>query len=408
MKLQELRVLVIDDSSMALSVALQLLHDAGHQAQAKHGSEGAIDLVRELKPDVVVCDIMMPGINGFELCSMIRQDKALDGVRIVMASAKAYEADRNNAKKHGADGYIIKPFTIEKFNSIIQDLDAMQLTAWGVRGTLPVPQLGYIRFGGNTSCYSLQFSATRHLVFDAGTGIKNCGSDMLKAGHKNLTVDLLITHPHWDHINAFPFFAPLYIPGNVVRVHGCAQESAGFEQLIVAQMDGTYFPVTVREFGAQVSFHEIGEQQFDLDDICVRTMLLKHPGHCLGYRVDYRGRSFCYITDNELYHADSEFADEEFLHGLADFCRGTNVLVHDCTYFDEEYVSKIHWGHSPLSEVCRLAHLAEAERLWIHHHDPSQDDAAIERKLEFCSAELQKLGSKTIAVLPSEGQREVV
>ncbi len=408
MKLQELRILVIDDSTMALSVALQQLHAAGHQAEAKLGSEGAIELVRELKPDVVICDIMMPGINGFELCSMIRKDEDLDGVRIVMASAKAYEADRNNAKKLGADGYIIKPFTIEKFNTIIQDLDAMQLTAWGVRGTLPVPQQGYIRFGGNTSCYSLQFSANRHLVFDAGTGIKNCGNEMLKDGQKNLTVDLLITHPHWDHINAFPFFAPLYIPGNEVRVHGCAQESAGFEKLIVAQMDGTYFPVTIREFGAKVTFHEIGEQEMDLDGIRVRSLLLKHPGHCLGYRVDYRGHSFCYITDNELYYADSEFADEEFLHSLADFCRGTNVLVHDCTYFDEEYKSKVHWGHSPLSEVCRLANLAEAERLWIHHHDPGQDDTAIERKLEFCSTELLRLGSKTIAVLPSEGQREVV
>jgi CheY-like chemotaxis protein len=408
MKLQELRVLVVDDSSMALGVALQHLHAAGHQAESVHGSAGAMDLVRQLKPDIVICDVMMPGTNGFELLEMIRNDKSLDGVRVIMASAKAYEADQNAAAKLGADGYIIKPFTIEKFNAIVGSLDTMQLTAWGVRGTLPVPQQGYIRFGGNTSCYSLQFSATRHLVFDAGTGIKNCGSDILKGANKNLNIDLLITHPHWDHINAFPFFAPLYLPGNSVRVHGCAQESAGFEQLIVAQMDGTYFPVTVREFSAQLSFSEIGEQQLDLDGIKVRTMLLKHPGHCLGYRVDHGGRSFCYITDNELYHATSDFADEEFLHALADFCRGANVLVHDCTYFDEEYNTKVHWGHSPLSEVCRLAHLAEAERLWIHHHDPSQDDNAIERKLDFCSKELQKLGSKTLAVLPSEGMREVV
>ena len=408
MKLQELRVLVIDDSSMALSVTLQQLHAVGHQAEAVHGSAGAFEMVRDLKPDLVICDIMMPGINGFELCTMLRKDSSLDGVRIIMASAKAYEADRNMAKKCGADGYIIKPFTIEKFNEIIQSLDTMQLTAWGVRGTLPVPQMGYIRFGGNTSCYSLQFSPTRHLVFDAGTGIKNCGSDMLKGGSKNLNIDLLITHPHWDHINAFPFFAPLYMPGNIVRVHGCAQESSGFEQLIVAQMDGTYFPVTVREFGAQLNFHEIGEQEMDLDGIRVRTMLLKHPGHCLGYRVDFGGRSFCYITDNELYHANSQFADEEFLHLLADFCRGANVLIHDCTYFDEEYASKVHWGHSPLSEVCRLAHMAEAERLWIHHHDPSQDDFAIERKLDFCQYTLKSMGSETIAVLPNEGQREVV
>ena len=370
--------------------------------------EEALDRVRQLQPDIVVCDIMMPGVNGLEVLRLIREDENLADVRIVMASAKAYEVDRNKAKKLGADGYIVKPFTIEKFDAIVQSLDSMQLSAWGVRGTLPVPQEGYIRYGGNTSCYSLQFSPERHMVFDAGTGIKNFGNELLKAGKSRITADLLITHPHWDHINAFPFFTPLYIPGNIVRVHGCAQDEIGFEQLIQAQMDGTYFPITVREFGARLTFHEIGEQEMEFDGISVRSMLLKHPGHCLGYRVDHHGRSFCYITDNEIYPADSEFADEEFLHHLADFCRGANVLVHDCTYFDDEYATKIHWGHSSLSEVCRLAHLAEVERLWIHHHDPDQTDDDIERKLEFCASALEVYGSRTEVVLPNEGMREVV
>jgi ribonuclease BN (tRNA processing enzyme) len=177
---------------------------------------------------------------------------------------------------------------------------------------------------------------------------------------------------------------------------------------MVAQMDGTYFPVTVREFGAHVTFHEIGEQNLSIDDVRISTIHLKHPGHCLGYRVDHRDRSFCYITDNEIYPEDSDFADEEFTHKLADFCRGANVLVHDCTYFDEEYASKLHWGHSALSEVCRLAHLAEVERLWIHHHDPEQDDDDIARKLDVCVSALQKLGSETVAVLPREGMTEAV
>ena len=402
------KILVIDDSSVALKLTVQMLQDAGHEAEGLNRPEEALDRVRQLQPDIVVCDIMMPGVNGLEVLRLIREEEDLADVRIVMASAKAYEADRNKAKKLGADGYIVKPFTMEKFDAIVQSLDSMQLSAWGVRGTLPVPQEGYIRYGGNTSCYSLQFSPERHMIFDAGTGIKNFGNELLKAGKSRITADLLITHPHWDHINAFPFFTPLYIPGNVVRVHGCAQDEIGFEQLIQAQMDGTYFPITVRDFGARLSFHEIGEQKMEFDGISVRSMLLKHPGHCLGYRVDYHGRSFCYITDNEIYPADSEFADEEFLHHLADFCRGANVLVHDCTYFDDEYATKIHWGHSSLSEVCRLAHLAEVERLWIHHHDPDQTDDDIERKLEFCASTLEVYGSRTEVVLPNEGMREVV
>jgi CheY-like chemotaxis protein len=408
MSAQGLKVLVIDDSSMAVHVTVQLLQTAGYQAEGFIGSERAIDRIREMRPDVIILDVMMPGINGFELLSMIRQHEGLADVRILMASAKAYETDRNKAKRLGADGYILKPFTMEKFDATMQSLGAMQLSAWGVRGTLPVPQEGYIRYGGNTSCYSLQLTPERHLVFDAGTGIKNCGNALLKTGHKRVSVDLFITHPHWDHINAFPFFMPLYLPGNAVRVHGAAQDQVGFERLIVSQMDGTYFPVTTQEFGAHVTFHEIGQQEMEFDGVRMRSMLLKHPGHCLGYRVDYQGRSFCYITDNELYPANSEFADEEFLHNLADFCRGANVLVHDCTYFDHEYATKVHWGHSSLSEVCRLAHLAEVERLWIHHHDPDQSDGDIERKLEFCTMTLQAHGSQTEAVLPREGTCEMV
>jgi CheY-like chemotaxis protein len=405
---KNLRILVVDDSSMAIRVTVQLLQEAGHQVEGKIGSERALERIRKVLPDLVISDVMMPGINGFELLSMIREDESLAGVRVVMASAKAYDADRNKAKRLGADGYIVKPFTMKKFEIIRLSITSMQLSAWGVRGTLPMPQQGYIKYGGNTSCYSLQFSPERHLVFDAGSGIKNCGTELMKVGQSHITTDLLITHPHWDHINAFPFFAPLYKPGNIVRVHGAAQDQIGFEQLIVAQMDGTYFPVTVQEFGANLSFHEIGQQEMDLDGIRVRSFLLKHPGNCLGYRVDYQGRSLCYITDNELYPQDSEFADEEFMTSLADFCRGANVLIHDCTYFDEEYAPRVHWGHSSLSEVCRLAHMAEVDRLWIHHHDPDQSDDDIERKLEFCTNALNRYGSRTEAVLPHEGQTEVV
>ncbi len=402
------KVFVVDDSAMAVAVTVQLLNDAGYVAEGEIGSGNAMERIRESRPDIIISDVMMPGINGFELLNMIRGNDNFDHVRVIMSSAKPYEADRVKAKKLGANGYIIKPFTLEKFAAIIKSMDTMTLSAWGVRGTLPMPEEGYIGFGGNTSCYSLQYAPDRHLVFDAGTGIKNCGRALMKSGHSRMTVDLFITHPHWDHINAFPFFAPLYITGNEVRVHGVAQDGLGFEQLMVAQMDGVYFPVTVREFGAHVTFHEIGEQEIKIEGISVRSILLKHPGHCLGYRVDFAGRSFCYITDNELYPQDSEFTDEEFMHTLANFCRGANVLVHDCTYFDKEYASKVHWGHSSLSEVCRLAHLAEVERLWIHHHDPDQADEDIARKLDFCAGVLQGLGSRTVAVLPREGLSELV
>jgi CheY-like chemotaxis protein len=405
---KSLKILCIDDSQMALKITRNLLEKEGHEVETLSRPEQALEKLHEVQPDILVCDVMMPGISGFGVLRKIKANGDFEGLRIIMASAKAYEADRNKAKKLGADGYIVKPFTIDKFKTVMHSLDTMKVSAWGVRGTLPAPQAGYIGFGGNTSCYSLQLSPDRYLVFDAGTGIKTLGSALVKSGKTRITADLFITHPHWDHINAFPFFTPLYIPGNHVRVHGTPQDEIGFEELMVAQMDGTYFPVTVREFGAHINFNEIGEQNVGLEDIKVTTIHLKHPGHCLGYRVDRGDRSFCYITDNEIYPADSEFADEEFVEKLADFCRGANILIHDCTYFDEEYPSKVHWGHSALSEVCRMAHMAQAERLWIHHHDPEQDDEAIARKLDVCKEALKALGSETLPVLPTEGTSQLV
>jgi CheY-like chemotaxis protein len=403
-----LKIFMVDDSATSLDFARRQLEAAAHRVETTQQPETAIDRILEFEPDVIVLDVMMPLLDGLSLCRLIRANERLADTPVIMASAKAYDADQQKAVKAGANGYIVKPFSIEKFDTIIDSLFGLRVAAWGVRGTLPMPQPGYIGYGGHTSCYSLQLSPERHLVFDAGSGIKNFGDSLLRQGLKRHTIDLFITHPHWDHINGFPFFAPLYINGNEVRVHGAPQDELGFRDLMLAQMDGVYFPVTAREFGAHVTFHELAEQTLQLDGIRIRTMLLKHPGHCLGYRVDYRGRTFCYITDNELYPEDSDFADEEFVHALADFCRGANILIHDSTYFDEEYARHLHWGHSSLGEVCRLAHLAEAERLWIHHHDPDQDDAAIGRKLEFCRARLDSLGSQTVAVLPREGTVEPV
>jgi CheY-like chemotaxis protein len=404
------KIFMVDDSATALALARRLLEPAGHQVESTSEPTEALELIRKSQPDLVILDVMMPRLNGFELCRMLRKDPELAEMPIIMASAKAYESDREKARRLGASGYIIKPFTLAQFDAIALSLGSMVLSTWGVRGTLPMPQQNYIGYGGNTSCYSLQVAGDHHLVFDAGTGIKSLSNALMASNGKRLTIEMFITHPHWDHINGFPFFAPLYIAGNSIRVHGARQDEIGFEQLMLGQMDGVYFPVTAREFSARVTFNEIAEQEVDIgiDGVRVRSLLLKHPGHCLGYRVDFQNRSLCYITDNELYPANSDFADEEFMHALADFCRGANVLIHDSTYFDNEYTNRVHWGHSSLSEVCRLAHLAEAERLWIHHHDPDQNDHDIECKLEFCMEVLAALGSKTRPVLPKEGTSELV
>lgn len=84
--------------------------------------------------------------------------------------------------------------------------------------------------------------------------------------------------------------------------------------------------------------------------------------------------------------------------------RGADALITDTTYTDEEYKTKIGWGHSSVSQVAKLAHAAEVDTLYLFHHDPDQDDDAIDAKLAEAQAALKGLKSKTKCLAPRESE----
>ena len=165
-----------------------------------------------------------------------------------------------------------------------------------------------------------------------------------------------------------------------------------------------YFPITMREFGAKVEFRDLQQGSYTFDEISVDTMLLAHPGNCLGYRVGYDNRSICYITDNELFPQSSEYYNQEYDEGLLEFVSGCDVLIMDTNYFDDEYETKVGWGHSCVSQVAEFAHRAEAKTLYLFHHDHSHDDDAIDQKIGKARDLLRARGSSTACVSPQEGQ----
>jgi phosphoribosyl 1,2-cyclic phosphodiesterase len=132
-------------------------------------------------------------------------------------------------------------------------------------------------------------------------------------------------------------------------------------------------------------------------------MLLSHPGTCLGYRLHYRDRTICYITDNELFLPSLPQYDPHYFDRLVAFVRRADALVTDATYLDAEYPSKVGWGHSSISQVVDLAHNAEVKTLHLFHHDPDQDDADIDRKLTAARDLLESRGSATQCHAPAEG-----
>jgi len=401
---KEYTFFIVDDDRLFIKVVTKFLELEEQAVFSSSSSVDAVPQIIEKKPDCVLLDMMMPEMDGLEVLKRLRQEPDLAGIKIVMVSGKTYEFDRKRAFSFGADGYITKPVDPKKIIFQLQRVieDKIELTFWGVHGTLPVPGNKTTRYGGNTSCVSLEFSKDHFFIFDAGTGIKVLSDHLVAEQRPLVSAKLFISHPHWDHINALPFFVPLYIAGNEIEICGPAHGDVTMRELISGQMDGVYFPINIKEFSARVYFRDLMEETFEIDMVKIQTLLLNHPGHCLGYRVDYKDRSVCYITDNELYPESSRFYNEYYLNQLADFIRGTDALITDTTYKDEDYGDKVGWGHSAIGPVVDLADRGEVKTLYLFHHDPDHSDDDIDAKLETAQTLLKKRKSATRCVAPKE------
>ena len=397
---------LVDDDPDILAMLTRVLEGAGHRVEAAPSSLQALKQIPMSRPDCVVTDIMMPEMDGFELTRELRRRPELGGMKIIVLSSKSYDFDRRRARELGADGYIAKPFQRDTLLESIMEIVAsrVSVTYWGVHGTLPTPGAAYTRYGGNTPCVSVEIGGEPLFIFDCGSGIKRLSDHVMAAGgSERFSGRIFISHTHWDHINTVPFFAPLYIRGNQIEIFGPYQGDLTIDRAISAQMESVYFPVTVREFGARLVFRDLREETLEFGPVRIDTMLLSHPGYCLGYRLSARGRTICYITDNELYLPDDPRHNPRYVEQLAAFVKGADVLITDTTYRDSEYPSKVDWGHSCVSQVAELAAKAQVKRLHLFHHDPDQTDDLIDLKLKETREALERLGAKFECEAPAEG-----
>ena len=248
------------------------------------------------------------------------------------------------------------------------DAPEFSLRFWGVRGTIACPGPDYIRYGGNTSCIELR-CGDRLMILDAGTGLRGLGTELVKDGP--IDVDLLLTHTHLDHLAGMPFFIPFFKPKNRIRLWAghLYGTDATLHGALKRMMGAPLFPVPFDALAAEIDFKEFvcGETLHFGDDIVARTAPLNHPNGATGYRIEYGGKSACYITDTE--HVEGRL-DENIL-GLID---GTDIFIYDATYTDEEYPHYRGWGHSTWEEGVRLAEKAGVGQYVIFHHAPEHTD----------------------------------
>jgi phosphoribosyl 1,2-cyclic phosphodiesterase len=248
------------------------------------------------------------------------------------------------------------------------------LRFWGTRGSIPSPGPLTSRYGGNTTCFEVRVGDQR-IIFDAGSGIRPLGLDLLSCGGSYQHI--FLTHFHWDHIQGFPFFPPLYRPDIDLRIVGPKQNNIDVRSLFAGQMGPIYFPVPFSAVAAKMAFDHLNEGTWEMDGIFLRTLRVQHPSYAVGYRIEVGGRVVCFIPDDEVDGNGYDVAPG-WKQRLVDFIRGADLLIHDSMYTDEEYPARLGWGHSTFHQSVRLAEEGEVKRLLFFHHDPERTDAALD------------------------------
>jgi phosphoribosyl 1,2-cyclic phosphodiesterase len=284
-----------------------------------------------------------------------------------------------------------------------------ELRFWGTRGSIPTPGGATVRYGGNTPCLELRTPSGGLVVLDAGTGIRELGDALIaRMNGRPIVADLFLSHPHWDHVQGLPFFAPLFRDGTRLAIWGTGDWIARLEQVMRDQMDRTVFPVTFDELPASIAFRTMDGPGREAADYTVATLPVRHPGGALAYRFAARETpdqpALVYVSDNELgTAADRTDEEREAYARLVDFARGARVLVHDATYTDAEYQRHRGWGHSTDLDALALALDAAAERLVLFHHKPGRHDDEIDRCVERCRAKVNACGGRLDVLAAHEG-----
>lgn len=252
----------------------------------------------------------------------------------------------------------------------------LNVTIWGSRGSIPATGREYVRYGGATTCLEIELEGASgdtpsRVIVDCGTGMAELGRSW---GERAPEALVLQTHMHWDHIQGFPFFGPLFNPKGAFEFWSVPREGSTFKQVMEGQMSGPMFPIGLDALPARKRFEDIEAiGQTRRGELELAWTELAHPSGSTAYRVTYRGVTLVFSGDVEVQEGTRD--------RLVDFAQGADALIMDAQYFPEEYPMRRGFGHSTPLDAVGVARDANVGQLLLTHHDPSHNDARLDAKL---------------------------
>ena len=250
---------------------------------------------------------------------------------------------------------------------------------YGARGSIPVSGKEYLKYGGNTTCLEIRTKDDEIIIIDAGSGIRTLGHRLIAENRFQYT--MIFTHAHWDHIMGFPFFQPIYSTKTRIAMYGCPFAQASVKQMISKIMSPPNFPVRFEDIRADIVYHEACEDPFAIKSMSIAPIPLSHPNQGVGYRFTEGGKSFVFLTDNELAFKHPGGAD---FQDYRDFSAGADLLVHDAEFTEKDYKKTKTWGHSVYRDALRLALEARVRKFGLFHHNQERSDEGIDEILADC------------------------
>lgn len=408
-------VIVVDDDPMVGTLTRDLLLDEGYKVLLIQDSLSAISALKEKKPRLLIMDIMMPGLDGMEICKRVKSDPDLKNVKVILVSGKSMQIEKQRAFKLGADSFIQKPYNVDIFAQTIRqvlegttarsappsvpppvaapvevqpapeppDLEpgTIRVGIWGCRGLSPVIPNSASKYGRQTSCVSVE---TRdHLfVLDAGTGIIPLGEEIIRK-RRPREIWNVITHFHLDHIIGLSSFAPAHRPEYSIHIAGANDPEKKLRDAVQQAFYGS-FAWLQQQPSAKIDLYEVIEDTYELvPGVKLSTMYANHPTTTLCLGLELFGKKIIYSPDSEIFSDTTAMQDYD--EKLGNFCKGADILIHDANYTDEQYDSHKNQGHSGATNTLEFAaEKAAAKELVLFHLNASATDEELDAMHETC------------------------